>query len=120
MKGEDLANYIVPVIILLLYFFLGKKSKPKKAEEPSPQEPYYPPAPVVKVAPRPVKKSVTAPQVFEAKKIEPLQAQHNLAYKPKIMNKPSRGKALLKRHPKLKEAFILQEIFRNPYNSSGP
>lgn len=112
MKGEDLANYIVPVIILLLYFFLGKKSKPTREEET-----YHPPAPVVKIEPRPVKKIVIAPQVFEAKKVESHQVQHNLAYKPKVLDRPSRGKALLKRHPKLKEAFILQEIFRNPYNS---
>ena len=112
MKGEDLVNYIVPIIVLLLYFFLGKKSK----QESSPQEPHDLPAPV-KVVPPPVKKIVTPPQVFESKKIESLQAQQNRAYEPKILNRPSRGKALLKRHPKLKEAFILQEIFRNPYNN---
>ncbi len=134
MKLDNLFDYLIPIAIMVLYFFLNarkKKEKPQVQKEealiqPSPQRKAPPPAPVSrrpqtphlqienrKIGPA-VKESRFSAAMTEKRRSEAANRKQ-VAYVPKKKARVSHAGKLLK-GTSLRDAFLLKEILNRPYD----
>lgn len=106
MDLEKLSNFIIPIVMIILYFILNAKVKKKEPEAHSEQQRDLPPRKkpaLPKREPLPVYQKVVHSPVLSA--AVPLKRK---------VNKPSYAKKLLKGRS-LRQAFLMKEILNRPY-----
>lgn len=99
---EKLSNFIIPIVMLVLYFILNAKVK-KKESESRPERP-------LKKEPTPVRRA----PLHVSRKIIPSQAQPPAIHLKKKNSRPSYASKLVKGRS-LRQAFLMKEILNRPY-----
>ena len=105
MDLEKLSNFIIPIVLLILYFFLSAKANKKEPEQkrPEPSRDHFPPKRAVSPQQAPYRSS---PKIVPMRPfLRPLEKKvHRSSYASKLIKGNS-----------LRRAFLMKEILNRPY-----